>query len=65
MGVLAGLYALLGIGGSAYLTGSSIGNIFRREVSNEEFCEMFREESRRREESRMRYREIHRGKPAQ
>jgi hypothetical protein len=64
MGILAGLYALLGIGGTAYLTGSGIGSIFRKEASNEEFCDMFRKEQQRREESRMRYKEIHRGKPA-
>ena len=64
MGILAGLYALLGIGGTSYLAGSGIGSIFRREASNEEFCEMFREEQKRREESRRKYREIYRGKNA-
>lgn len=64
MGILAGLYALLGIGGTAYLTGSGIGSIFRKEASNEEFCNMFRQEQQRREESRRKYREINRGKPA-
>lgn len=64
MGILTGLYALLGIGGTAYLTGSGIGSIFRKEASNEDFCNMFRQEQQRREESRRKYKEINRGKPA-
>ena len=64
MGILAGIYALLGIGGTAYLAGSGIGRIFKREASNEEFCNMFSEEQRRREENKRKYKELHRGKPA-
>ena len=44
MGILASIYALLGIGGTAYCAGSGIKNLFKRELSNDEFIEMFKEE---------------------
>lgn len=57
MGLLAGLYALMGLGGTGYLLGSGIGSIFKKEMSNEEFCEMFREEQKRREKKKRKYKE--------
>lgn len=63
MGILAGLYALLGIGGTSYLAGSGIGSIFRRKVSDDEFIEMFKEEQKRREESKRKYMEMRFGRP--
>ena len=53
----------MGLGGAAFLAGSRIRSIFRREMSNEEFIEMFKEEERRREESRRKYMESRFGKP--
>ena len=46
MGILATLYALLGIGGTTYCAGSGIKNLFKRELSNDEFIEMFKEEQK-------------------
>ena len=47
MGILVTLYALLGIGGTTYCAGSGIKNLFKRELSNDEFIEMFKEEQKR------------------
>ena len=58
MGILATLYALLGIGGTTYCAGSS----FKRELSNDEFIEMYKEEQKRRDESKKKFHELNRGK---
>ncbi len=63
MGLLAGLYALFGIGGTAYVAGSGIMSFFKKEMSNEEFIEMFDKEQKRREESKRKYMELRSGKP--
>ncbi len=58
MGILATLYALLGIGGTTYCAGSGIKNLFKRELSNDEFIEMFKEEQKRREDSKKKFHEL-------
>ena len=62
MGILTTLYALLGIGGTTYCAGSGIKNLFKRELSNDEFVEMFKDEQKRREESKKKFHELNRGK---
>lgn len=62
MGIITTLYALLGIGGTTYCASSSIKNLFKRELSNDEFIEMFKEEQKSREESKRKFHELNRGK---
>ena len=58
MGILVTLYALLWIGGTTYCAGSGIKNLFKRELSNDEFIEMFKEEQKRREDSKKKFHEL-------
>lgn len=58
MGILTTLYALFGIGGTTYCAGSGIKNLFKRELSNDEFIEMFKEEQKRREDSKKKFHEL-------
>jgi hypothetical protein len=62
MGILTTLYALFGIGGTTYCAGSGIKSLFNREMSNDEFIEMFKEEQRRREDSKKKFHELKYGK---
>ena len=62
MGIITTLYALLGIGGTTYCAGSSIKNLFKRELSNDEFIEMYKEEQKRMDESKKKFHELNRGK---
>jgi hypothetical protein len=59
---LTTLYALFGIGGTTYCAGSGIKSLFNREMSNDEFIEMFKEEQRRREDSKKKFHELKYGK---
>lgn len=43
MDILTVLYALVGIGILLFLSGSGIGRIFRNEMSDDEFCKMYKE----------------------
>ena len=58
MGILTTLYALFGIGGTTYCAGSGIKSLFNREMSNDEFIEMFKEEQKRREDSKKKFHEL-------
>ena len=58
MGILTTLYALFGIGGTTYCAGSGIKSLFNREMSNDEFIEMFKEEQKRREDSKKKFQEL-------
>ena len=58
MGILASIYALLGIGGITYCAGSGIKNLFKLELSNDEFIEMFKEEQKRREDIKKKFHEL-------
>ncbi|UPS45578.1 hypothetical protein M1D30_05255 [Prevotella sp. E15-22] len=62
MGILTTLYALLGIGGTTYCASSGIKKLFSRELSNEEFIEKYKEEQKRREDSKKKFHELNRGK---
>ncbi len=62
MGILTTLYALFGIGGTTYCAGSGIKSLFNREMSNDEFIKMFKEEQRRREDSKKKFHELKYGK---
>ena len=65
MDVLIFILALMGIGFILYGGGAAADSIFKKEMSNEEFCNMLRKEKAKREDSKRHYEQLRREKKNQ